>query len=308
MPLSVTLSLVCIIGYLAQFIGLCMVRGVNELKNGKPEFLLAILFSGVLSWVAMLFTFFADVPTNYKTFEANEWFAIGGLLFGFGTAFNQGCGVSTLGKLSRGDSKMIFTILGWLIGWTILANWNPSISHNKLMISSDITLGVLIALSIGLFVWAFFGDKERRKLWLTMMSIGLIGGFVFLFDPKWPPSGLLHKISHAIANSDSSLWPPKDSYLLFVSLLIGMFSAALYTKKFEVLKSSWKEWSLHLMAGTFMGIGASLALGGNDTQLLLALPTFSPAGAVAVLCMLVGIWVGLFIREKLIVKPLLQKQ
>jgi len=302
MPLSVTLLLVCILGYLAQFIGLCMVRGVNELKKGKPEFLIAILFSGVLSWVAMVVTSFADIPTNFKTFEVSIWFVLGGLLFGLGTAFNQGCGVSTLGKLSRGDSKMIFTILGWLIGWSILAKWNPSISHIKFIISSDITIGLLGILSIILVVWAFFGNKERRKLWSTMMLIGLIGGFVFLFDPKWPPSGLLHKISHAIANSDNSLWPSKDSYLLFVSLLIGMFSAALYTKKFEVIKSNWKEWSLHMMAGTFMGIGASLARGGNDTQLLLALPTFSPAGVVAVLGMLVGIWVGLFVREKLTTK------
>jgi uncharacterized membrane protein YedE/YeeE len=301
MPLSVTLLLVCIIGYLAQFIGLCMVRGVNEFKKGKPEFLIAILLSGVLSWVAMVFSSFADISTNFKTFEINIWFAIGGILFGFGTAFNQGCGVSTLSKLSRGDSKMIFTIIGWLIGWTILANWNPSISHNKFIISSDFTIGFLTTLSVALIIWAVIGDKERRKLWLTMMSIGLIGGFVFLFDPKWPPSGLLHKISHAITSSDSSLWPPKDSYLLFISLLIGMFSAALYTKKFEIIKSNWKEWSLHIMAGTFMGIGASLALGGNDTQLLLALPIFSPAGAVAVLGMLFGIWVGLFIRENFVV-------
>lgn len=48
-----------------------------------------------------------------------------------------------------------------------------------------------------------------------------------------------------------------------------------------------------------MGIGASLALGGNDTQLLLALPTFSPAGGVAIVGMLIGIWGGLFVREKL---------
>jgi len=134
MSLPLTLLLVCIIGYLAQFIGLCMVRGVNECKKGKPEFLIAIIFSGVLSWVAMVFTSFVDIPSNFKIFEINIWFAIGGLLFGFGTAFNQGCGVSTLGKLTRGDSKMIFTIIGWLVGWTILANWNPSISPNKFII------------------------------------------------------------------------------------------------------------------------------------------------------------------------------
>lgn len=303
MHLSVTLLLVCVTGYLAQFIGLCMVKGVSELKKGKPEFLIAILFSGVFSWVAMVFTSFAEIPTNFKTFEINIWFAIGGLLFGFGTAFNQGCGVSTVGKLTRGDSKMIFTILGWLLGWSILAKWNPTISHNKFIISSDITIAVLIILSILLLTWAFIGNKERRKLWFSMMSIGLMGGFIFLYDPKWPPSGLLHKISQAFVNSDINLWPPIESYFLFVSLLLGMFSAALYTRKFEVIKSSWQEWLLHIMAGTLMGVGASLALGGNDTQLLLALPALSPAGIIAVLGILTGIWTGLIVRGKFTFKP-----
>jgi len=279
-----------------------MVRGVNECKSGKPEFLLAILFSGVLAWVAMLYSSYFAIPTQFRTYEANIWFAIGGSLFGFGTAFNEGCGVSTLSKLSRGDSRMIFTILGWLTGWTILAEWNPSTDHTKLFFPTNITLGILISISIVLLIWGFIGDKKRKKLWMTMMTIGLIGGFVFLFDPKWPPSGLLYKISHAFASTDETLWPPMESYFLFLSLLVGMFSAAWHAKKFEIIKSNWQQWLLHIMAGTFMGVGASLALGGNDSQLLLALPTFSPGGVVAVLGMLLGIWFGLFIREKLLVK------
>ncbi|MFB0980054.1 MAG: YeeE/YedE thiosulfate transporter family protein [Alteromonadaceae bacterium] len=302
MPLLVTLLLVCIIGFLAQSIGLCMVRGVNECKGGKPQFLLAILLSGVLAWVAILYSDYVGIVTQFRTFKINIWFLIGGTLFGLGSAFNQGCGVSTLSKLSRGDSKMIFTIIGWLIGWTILAVWNPFTNHHKLIISSDITIPVLVALSIASVSWAFLGDKERRKLWLTMMSIGLIGGFVFLFDPKWPPSGFLHKISHSLVSSDETLRPLMESYFLFISLLIGMFIAAWYTKKFEVVKSNWQNWLLHLMAGGLMGIGASLAMGGNDSQLLLALPALSPGGGVAIIGMLAGIWFGLFIRGKLIVK------
>ena len=302
MLLTMALILVCILGFLAQSIGLCMVRGVNEFKGGKPEFLMALLLSGVLAWIAMIYASYFDIQTQFKTYEANHWFAIGGLIFGFGTAFNQGCGVSTLSKLARGDSKMIFTIGGWLIGWTILAQWSPSTNHIKLFLPTDITLGILISISVALLVWAFIGNKQRRKLWLTMMTIGLIGGFVFLFDPKWPPSGLLHQLSHALAEVNGSLWPPIESYLLFASLLIGMFTAAWHTKKFELIRSSWKQWLLHIMAGTRMGIGASLALGGNDSQLLLALPTFSPGGFIAVIGMLVGISVGLLIRERYVVK------
>ncbi len=302
MLFPIALILVCTLGYLSQSIGLCMVRGVNECKEGKPEFLMAILFSGAFAWVATLYSSYFGVPQQFRTYDVNVWFVIGGIIFGFGTAFNNGCGVSTLSKLSRGDSKMIFTILGWLIGWTILSVLNPSTDHQKLVISSDVTIRLLVALSITLVVWAFLGDKERRKLWLTMTSIGLIAGFVFLFDPKWPPSGLLHKISHAIASSDNALWPPKESYFLFSALLLGMFFAAWHTKKFEIIRSNWRQWFLHIMAGIFMGIGASLALGGNDSQLLLALPTLSPGGIAAVIGMIIGIWVGLFIRERYVIK------
>lgn len=302
MSLAVILLLVCIIGYLAQSIGLCMVRGVNEFKSGKPEFLIAILLSGVLAWVAIIFSSYADIPTNFKVHETNVWFALGGVLFGFGAAFNQGCGVSTLSKLSRGDSKMIFTISGWLIGWSILGLWSPLINYTKLSNSYDITLGILVTVSVALLVWTFLGDKKRKKLWLTMMSIGLIGGFVFLYDPKWPPSGLLQKVSNALVDTDKASWPPMESYFLFLSLLIGMFAAAWYTKKFKMIKSKWQQWLLHIMAGTCMGIGGSLSLGGNDSQLLLALPTFSPGGGVAVLGILLGIWVGLFVRDKFLVK------
>lgn len=301
MLLALTLLLVCIIGYLAQSIGLCMVRGVNELKSGKPEFLIAILLSGVLAWVAILFSSFMEMTSSFKTHEIDIIFAIGGVLFGFGAAFNQGCGVSTLSKLSRGDFKMLFTILGWLVGWTVLANWTPSTKYNELVISSSVTTILLVIFSLTILIWAFLGNQERRKLWLTMMSIGLIGGFVFLFDPKWPPSGLLHKVSHALVSPGKYSWPPNESYFLFISLLLGMFIAAWKTNKFEVIKSNWNEWLIHIMAGTFMGIGASLALGGNDTQLLLSLPTFSPGGVVAVLGMLIGIWIGLLIRK--IIEP-----
>jgi hypothetical protein len=298
MMIIVSLILVCFIGFLAQTIGLCMVRGVNEFKNGKPEFLLALIFSGVLIWIAMIYANYFEIHTNFKTYEANKWFFIGGGIFGFGAAFNKGCGVSTLSKLCRGDTTMIFTIIGWLIGWTILAQWTPATNHIKLFLPSNLSLVILISISLALLIWVFMGDKNRRKLWLTMMTIGLTGGFVFLFDSKWPPSGLLYQVSHALAGVSGSLWPPIESYLLFVSLLIGMFTAAWHTKKFELIRSSWKQWLLHIMAGTCMGIGASLALGGNDSQLLLALPSLSPGGLIAILGMVSGIRLGLFIREK----------
>ncbi|WP_082627179.1 YeeE/YedE thiosulfate transporter family protein [Colwellia sp. TT2012] len=65
------------------------------------------------------------------------------------------------------------------------------------------------------------------------------------------------------------------------------------TCRFRLALPNVKQNTLHFVAGVFMGLGASLSMGGNDSQLLLALPAFSPAGFVAVSAMLVGIAIGL---------------
>jgi len=279
-----------------------MVRGVNEWRAGNKEFLLAILFSGILAWVASLFAHYTDIPLKFRTYQISAWFIFGGLLFGVGTAFNQGCGVSTLGKLARGDSNMIATIVGWLVGWTILAHWQPKIDVMKNPLPDNITYLVLIIGSLALIVWAFLGSKQRQTLWFSMMGIGLLAGFIFLYEPKWPPSGLLNQLSSALTSGSEKNWPEIEQYLLFIALLLGMFLAAWRTNKFLFVPLNLKRWVEHLFAGTLMGIGASLAVGGNDSQLLLALPAFSPAGFGAVLGMLAGIWGGGFVRETIIIK------
>ena len=296
----VVLILIFSLGYLAQFTGLCMVRGVNEWKNGNPSFLLAILFSGVLAWVAAVTAFLLDLQLQFRVYEPSFLFAIGGLLFGLGAAFNQGCGVSTLTRFSRGELAFGATVLGWLLGWTLLAIWRPEVSVKALPLPTNVTYGILIILSLFIGVWALRGDSSRKKTWLGMMGIGLLAGFIFLYQPNWPPSGLLHDLSQAIIDKNDSLWPEAERFVLFVALLLGMMASAWKAKKFKIVLPGLKHWSMHLISGVLMGIGASLSMGGNDSQLLLALPTFSIAGIISVTGMIIGLFVGLDIRRKLI--------
>jgi hypothetical protein len=276
-----------------------MVRGVNELKQGNPAFLLAILLSGTLSWVATLYAFYFDIPVHLKVYSANIWIAVGGILFGLGAAFNQGCGVSTLSKIARGDLTMIATILGWLIGWSILSTFDLRFASTQFELHSFIEYTILVVISITLSIWVLLGDQQRKKLWFSMMGIGLLAGFLFLLTPRWPPSALLHDLSGALLDVEGKVMPSISRYAIFLSLIIGMIIAAWRAKRFKLVRPKTKQNLLHLVAGTFMGLGASLAMGGNDSQLLLALPAFSPAGLVAVSTMLVGISIGLKVVEKL---------
>lgn len=296
MILIIILFLVGSLGYLAQTSGLCMVRGVNEWKAGNPEFLLAIILSGSLGWVAILISYGLNIPMSMPAYEVNRWFLFGGILFGIGTSLNQGCGVSTLSKLTRGDFKMLFTILGWFMGWCLLSYWQPQLNITEVSISHSINLGVLILTTVIIFVWISLGDTERKTLWFKMLSIGLVAGLIFLYEPKWPPSGLLHQLSNAIFSTETN-WPRIEKYFLFLGLLLGMFLAAWRTKKFKFVKFSFNQCWFHCFAGTLMGLGASLALGGNDSQLLLALPALSPAGLLSTVGILFGIWLVLRLKE-----------
>lgn len=289
----IALCLSFVLGYLAQFTGLCMVRGVNEWKNGNPSFLLAILFSGVLAWVAAVAAFFLGLPLQFNVYKPSILFVVGGVLFGVGAALNKGCGVSTLTRLSRGDIVFSATVLGWLSGWILLSTWRPDVAIKTLPLPTNLTYGILIVLSIGIGIWALFGNRQRRTTWFGMMGIGLLGGFLFLYHPNWPPSGLLHDLSRAIIDKDDAYWPDLTRYLLFISLLMGMCFYALKSKQFLWVFPRIKYWFVHFLAGNLMGIGASMAMGGNDSQLLLALPTFSLAGLITVVGMIVGIFLAI---------------
>lgn len=284
-----------IIGYLAQWVGLCMVRGVNELLAGKPNFIAAILCSGLWVWVALISSTYIGHSVPLHSFSTNLWFAFGGLIFGLGTALNQGCGISTLSLLSRGELKMMSTIAGWVLGWILLAKWPIQLDALVTIKVPDFVLPSLIISSVLVTLWVLAGNHQRRKIWLGIMTIGLLAGLLFTFEPNWPPSALLRDVSAAAVEKSS--WPTPARFGLFGALAIGMMLAALQHQKFKLSVPNLTTIGVHLLAGTLMGVGGAMAMGGNDAQLILALPTLSLSSIITILSMIIGIIIGLKLPE-----------
>ena len=78
-------------------------------------------------------------------------------------------------------------------------------------------------------------------------------------------------------------------YLLLMGLTIGMWFAAFRAKTFRLKGITFKKMLRYVLAGILMGGGGAMALGGNDSHLLLGLPTLSLASISAVAGMLMGI-------------------
>ncbi len=289
------LALLCIflVGYLAQATGLCMVRGVKEAASGSPMLIVAIVFSGSLAWVFMALGSAVEGRALSSAFWPSLFSLFGGFLFGIGAAINSGCGVSTVSRLARGEVVMLATIIGWFIAWLLFAPVLPTeLKGSRLVLSDFSRYAFLGIISFIIVVSCYFMNAINRKLWFSMLGIGLMAGFVFLYEPHWTPSGLLKSMGTSLWHGKAEDWPSSERFILMISLLVGMVSAALFTGSFSLRLSSIRRLGKHLVAGVLMGFGAVMAGGGNDTQLLVAMPVLSLAGVFSVLSIIVGIYTG----------------
>ena len=288
----VSLLLIATLGYLAQTSGLCLVRGVNEALSGKPLFLLAILCSGSFAWLTISLADWLDLSLMFVSNQFSLFAVLGGFLFGLGAVFNNGCGVSTISKLARGQIAMLMTIIGWLLGWLLLVQFVPAQQVSTFSLASEWHYGGLIVFSLLVSVLLWRLSATDRKTWFMMLAIGVMASMVFLVEPKWAPSSFLKDLSLSFWLEKEALLPSWSRIGLLSAMLVGMGCAALISKSFKLVWFTTREAITHLLAGVLMGLGAAIANGGNDTQLLLALPSFSPAGITTVIFILLCIVVG----------------
>ncbi|PSW20191.1 hypothetical protein C9I98_09045 [Photobacterium sanctipauli] len=276
-----------------------MVRGVHEMLDKRPAFLLTILCCGFWYWLISPFSPEALLKLSFDRYAVSFHFMLGGFLFGLGAAINKGCSISTISKLSRGHYHMLMTVLGWIIGWTLLTAANLTLSYNNLPAAtapSLFHLAVLIAIGFSLF---YFVSQDRRLTLVGLVFFGITASILTFLLPEWSPSQLLKDISATILHQQQSQWPSLQRFLIIAGLVFGMAAGASHRVKISEFQIKPRQLITHLSAGIIMGIGASLALGGNDSQLLLALPAISPAGAISVLFIILGITSGMMLRKRL---------
>ncbi|MGL6258276.1 YeeE/YedE thiosulfate transporter family protein [Vibrio sp. WXL103] len=257
-------------------------------------FLIAIIFSGTLGWLFMGVGLWFDKSTVFTAYWPSFYSLFGGLLFGIGAAVNSGCGVSTISRLARGELVMLATIAGWVVAWiALIATLPDNLAGRPITMPGWAHYAVLVGLTIAVLVVVWRMTEGHRKLWASMLGIGLMAGVVFVFEPHWTPSGLLNSISATLWYQSEHSWPSGERFWLMAVLLSGMVVAAVHSSSFSLRLAGLKAGLKHLGAGVLMGLGAVMAGGGNDTQLLVAMPALSPAGVASVASIVIGIYLGI---------------
>ncbi|MGL6241866.1 YeeE/YedE thiosulfate transporter family protein [Pseudomonas sp.] len=294
LSLLISLLLAFLIGWVSQRMGLCLVNATGLLLKRRPTLFVSLISCGLFG--LLLAPFYSLFGVSQPLFIPDVGYVSligGGLLFGVASVLNDGCSVGTLTKLASGNLGKAFTIVGWVLGIVLWYDLNMLAEHKTLQmptISSHqywLTIGiVLMAL---LFLIRVHGDKH---LVLSSMLLGVLTSALYTFEPLWTPSVFFYNLSQMFwASGDDSL--TNQRVAVFFMLMVGMLSYTLHRRTFSYQRFEWRTAGKHLLAGVLMGIGASMMLGGNDSQILLVFPTMTWVGATPLGAIVLGILVGI---------------
>ncbi len=294
--LILLLSFAAVIGYLAQVTGLCMVRGVHDWVRGRKLRLIAILGGGF--WVYLYLPFLSQNSTIPIGYELHWSFLLGGLIFGLGAVVNGACSISTASRLSSGDLQMIFTMMGWLGGWLLLDFTGIQFQHTELTsYNESLTWIIVLCLILG-SVWVYVKQSKSWNIWSGIMLVGILAGAIFLLQPAWSPSDFVKDLGLAILRKNPQILPAVDRIAILMVMLLGMSIGAWRYRRFKWLAPNLRGIIKHFSSGILMGLGAAISLGGNDFQLLMALPAQSLSGILAIAGIIIGIRLGIFLNAR----------
>lgn len=305
--------LVFLIGFTAHRASLCTVRAVMQWMERRKSSLLVSFFYASL-WASLVTGLFAwaEVTISGRPVLASDWLlsVVGGLLFGMGAAVNGGCSLSTLQRLADGDSRLITTLVSFVLG-SLLVTWLQALGavpwpHVEALWWNAIGPVGARALTLVLLVWAVWQltvlwrcrDRQQRpdqwllapryRLSLAAMVLGVCSGLLFLLEGAWTYTNYLRELGVSWVTETGV--PGWHRLALVASLFVGMVVSSVQRGQFKWRGPTFMLGWRNLLGGGLMGIGGALVPGGNDTVLLVLMPTLSLQALASFGSMLVGIY------------------
>lgn len=303
---------------------MCSVRAVGEILTTRRSLMLQSFIKASF-WVvgiAVPLAWLSVVPPHLIAVYALVLPALaGGFVFGVGAAFNGGCAFFTLSRLVSGELKLLFTLLGFVVGFVLHSKLFPAF-HSPLAAplltvyqhfeSRYLLLLLPIWLWMAYELWRLWASRPVGMGWMQRLLADQYrlstGAFLFGVSNAvlisiwggWSYPGTLYGVVTHPAAGDTDV----IRLLLFAALLGGMVFSALQRRGVRWRLDTPRDWLVHLLSGSLMGVGIAMTPGGNTGLLLEGIPMLSPHAIPAYLAMMVGVALVLVLKQKLSGKPM----
>jgi uncharacterized membrane protein YedE/YeeE len=315
------IALAFVLGFAAHRASVCTVRAIAEIMSARSGSILLSIGKSVL-WVwALVIPVFAFMPAaaiGLVGWSLTGSAVLGGFLFGVGAAMNGGCAYSTMARFVDGDGKMLATISGFAVGvfcFATLAKWGwltqpaPAPALIGSLLAGKWARVWAAALACAFVAWSLYeilrlwrrrpADKRfielilapRYRLSTAAALVGLPGALLLLiYGPISYTATFEFILQGALATQD---WPSVMRTVLLLAVMAGMLFSTLQRGTFRIDWRPRLSWLLNLSAGVFMGLGTTLAPGGNDALLLYGIPILSPYAVPTFTALALGVALGL---------------
>lgn len=315
------LLLVFLIGFAAHRASLCTVRAVMQWLDERKtsviiSFVKAAAWSTLMAGVFVLLSLpIKGVPQTHGVW----WLGIfGGFLFGVGAAINGGCSLSTVQRLADGDSSLLLTLFAFVLGTTgtiALENfWLTSVAQRKPLWWAGLTHTQQVVLVSLLGLWALrellvlWHRRDRNQgAWQRLLArryrrsfgaflLGASSGLLFLIEGPWTYSNYLREQTKTLFFEGNA--PSWLRSALVLTLFVGMLASSLHRGSFRWRWPSPRNWLRRSLGGVLMGAGGAMVPGGNDTLILVLIPTLSIQALASYLALLAGITAALLAMRR----------
>lgn len=304
--------LVFLIGFAAHRASLCTVRAVMQWFDERQTSIL-VSFAKAVAWACWLAGGFVllDLPFKGLPLVHSVWWLslVGGFLFGVGAAINGGCSLSTLQKLADGDASLLLTLLAFVLGvalavateslWLSLALQPQTLWWMTLPTSLRWSLVAILTLWVGRELTQLWRSRARDQtawqrllaprysLAFSAMLLGVFSGLLFLLEGMWTYTNYLRAQTSALQIHTAA--PGWWRAVLLAALFLGMLASSLQRRSFQRRALLRQNRHRRFFGGLLMGAGSALVPGGNDTLLLVLIPTLSLQALASYLALLAGV-------------------
>lgn len=309
---ALSILFVFLIGFAAHRASLCTVRAVMQwLDDRKASVIISFIKAGAWSCLlAGVFVLFG-LPIKGVPVTHGVWWLgmVGGFLFGMGAAINGGCSLSTVQQLANGDSSLLLTLLAFVLGAagvvTLENLWRAQVVQPQPLWWEQLTLTQHILLVAVLLLWAIRElamQWQRRDQGLSVwqrlaapryrlsfgaLLLGVCSGLLFLLEGTWTYTNYLREQTNTLFFHGIS--PGWLRSVLVMALFVGMLVSSFHRGSFRWRWPDTNNWFRRSLGGTLMGAGGALVPGGNDTLILVLIPTLSIQAVASYVALLAGI-------------------
>ncbi|NVD42923.1 YeeE/YedE family protein [Ensifer sp. HO-A22] len=264
------MALIAALGFILGFAmnrgSICTVIATKELVSDKrPARFIALVECA--AWAALGYVILDSPPMIQEGWSTLGYLVPAAILLGIGSYVNGACVFGSVGHIGNGEVEFAFTFLGiyavlFIESCFDLLSGQPPISASTSLGAVFLAFALVAMMALRLSLSRRLKSHFRR-LTMAMGSVGITSTILAVLAPGFA----------IVASVGSVASIPVTGAVISVCMFGGSFvSARLRKDGFKFKRPAMKTIVKRTFAGIFMGAGALLIPGGNDTLLLVGLP------------------------------------